>query len=85
MKRMLAWMLALLLTLGCVSFAAAEERPLEGVTLTYWYPMWAWESEFVGTGDMSDLYFYSELEKELGCTIEWILPPVDNAAAIAGL
>ena len=26
MKRMLAWMLALLLTLGCVSFAAAEER-----------------------------------------------------------
>ena len=85
MKRMLAWMLALLLTLGCVSFAAAEERPLEGVTLTYWYPMWAWESEFVGTGDMSDLYFYSELEKELGCTIEWILPPVDNAAAIAAL
>ncbi len=87
MKKMLALLLAALLAFGCVSMAVAEDekRPLEGVTLSYWYPMWAWESEFVGTGDMSDLYFYSELEKELGCTIEWILPPVDDTAAIAAL
>lgn len=86
MKRICALFLALLLMLGCTSFAMAEEpRLLEGVTLTYWYPMWAWEAEFVGTGDMSDLPFYAGLEEELGCTIEWILPPVDNAAAIAAL
>lgn len=85
MKKLLAFILTALFAFSCASFATAEARSLEGVTLTYWYPMWAWESEFVGTGDMSDLYFYSELEKALGCTIEWILPPVDDAAAIAAL
>ncbi|MBE5771712.1 MAG: extracellular solute-binding protein [Clostridiales bacterium] len=87
MKKFLALILAALLTFGCVSMAVAEDakRPLEGVTLSYWYPMWAWESQFVGTGDMSDLTFYASLEEQLGCTIEWILPPVDDAAAKAAL
>lgn len=86
MKKMYALFLALLIIVSSASFAVAEEeRLLEGITLSYWYPMWAWEAEFVGTGDMSDLPFYASLEEELGCTIEWILPPVDNSAAIAAL
>ncbi|MGI6634875.1 MAG: hypothetical protein ACOX7B_06850 [Christensenellales bacterium] len=85
MKRLLTILLVLAIMLSTLSVAVASERLLEGKTLTYWYPMWAWESEFVGTGDMSDLYAYRELEEELGVTIDWILPPVDNAAAIAAL
>lgn len=86
MKKLLSLILAVMLLLGCASaLAEKQERILEGVTLTYWYPMWAWESEFVGAGDMDDLDFYKHLEEETGCHIEWILPPVDNNAAIAAL
>ncbi|MEG0766434.1 MAG: hypothetical protein RR482_01845, partial [Clostridia bacterium] len=85
MKKTLALLLALALALTMVTMPAlaADARPLEGKKLSYWYPMWAWEAEFVGAGDMNNLYFYSELERVTGCEIEWILPPVDNSAAIA--
>lgn len=56
---------------------------IDGKKLSYWYPMWAWEAEFIGDGDMGNLWIYAEIERRTGVEIEWILPPVDNEQAKA--
>ena len=56
---------------------------IAGKKLSYWYPMWAWEAEFAGAGDMGDVWIYQEIERVTGVTIEWIHPPVDDAQAKA--
>jgi len=57
----------------------------KGKTLSYWYPMWQWEADFVGNGDMGDLWIYKEIEKVTGVKIKWIHPPIADADAIAAL
>ncbi len=61
----------------------SKEVVMEGKTLSYWYPMWQWEADYVGTGDMGNLWIYQELEKATGVKIEWIHPPIADADAIA--
>lgn len=87
MKRhALAFLLAILMVaLVLPSAQAGEADPyadIRGKTLSYWYPMWQLEADFVGTGDMGDLAIYKALEEKTGVTIEWIHPPVaENATA----
>ena len=84
MKKLVSLLLAVLLIVAAIPvFAQADEdNPyawMAGTKLTYWYPMWQGEADFVGTGTMGDLPFYKALYEKTGVEIEWIHPSVaDN-------
>lgn len=85
-KRLVSLVLAVMLAAMTLSVAAvAEDNPyawMNGKTLTYWYPMWQGEADFVGTGTMADLPFYKALEEKTGVTVDFVHPPVaDNTTA----
>ena len=84
MKKLVSLLLAVLLIVAALPvFAQADEdNPyawMAGTKLTYWYPMWQGEADWVGTGTMGDLPFYQALYEKTGVEIEWIHPSVaDN-------
>lgn len=75
-KRWGTMLLAAMLLLGCVATSAIAEvtasRPLEGVTLTIWKPLW-WIGK-VGS-DEENLAF-AKIEEELGVDLVFENPPV---------
>lgn len=86
-KRLISLFLVAMMALTALAAmpVVADEDPyawMNGTTLTYWYPMWQGEADFVGTGTMGDLAYYQALEEKTGVTIEFIHPAVaDNTTA----
>lgn len=68
MKRLLVLALALILTLSCASFAAAEERPV----ISYWAAL---ENSTIINSN-AEKYCYQACSEATGVDIEWIHPPV---------
>ncbi len=81
MKRFLALCLAVMLMMSMVPAMAEEKGPLyiegsEGVTLTYWIPLSATQSQYYD--DLNDHPFYQWLEEQTGVHIEFVHPPQEQ-------